>query len=261
MEDVCSFTERISKPLITLIIYGIVSVVFSIVLNVVSHHTTDPSHTYSLLSLATGVVFIEIAFAPGRSYIFAPILLTMVIWWGLRVANNDYWVLVNKEIYPPPMVDANIRFMCIVIQLTVSLLSMLKFVRRHWILAFLSVIVVGTHILPGQEPAQEWITGLQCICFIVLYFLAMVVIALMEVNDGLIPSGALKILQSHWCLFIENPIALVIAVVVQGAASFLYMAINSNSFEHARWEKDQGSNPHAPYINHRKKEESMEEEI
>jgi hypothetical protein len=134
-----------------------------------------------------------------------------------------------------------------------SILTFVKLFRNTLVLFVIAVLVAACHTVPSNELPDEWTTLVRVGAYVVLYYVSLVVTACYSVVETRSNTGVVKVLQSQWCLFINNPYLLVLMAVTQGMIAAIFIYFNVHNLEHIRYNEDPVK-AHTEYI-----EEPVEE--
>lgn len=250
--------ERQVPLLITPTLYAGISIVLSLMLTVISHHYTE--FQYATLASIIAATLIEIGFFTKRAVLYIPMLLIWLFWLTLRITNTSYLECVEYSNCKPIVFPERTYQLINGVHFLASLLTFLRPFRHPVVLFVIAVSVSLSHTVPSPEIPEEWTTVVRVACFVILYYLSLVVTACYSVVEKRSNTGVVKVLQSQWCLFINNPYMLILASVVQGMVAAAFIFLNVHNLEHARYAED-GITAHTDHVDEGSKKDSSIDEM
>lgn len=228
LSDGFSTVSQWERLFITAALYACLASVAALGLTVVIHH--HPQFQSLLLLSLCAAVYLELGFFPRRSLLFIPYLLVWSLWLVERVVLGAYWHAVNNSLYEAvPLVEHQYAI-AFAVQLTCSWLTVgVPALRRGWTFFFLTALAAAAYVAQWSPPHSEWMTVLQAGCFSLLYLLSIVVVACFQQNESGLYAGALRVVQSAWCLSALNPAVLLVAASIQGMMGIAVIGQNIDS--------------------------------
>lgn len=235
-------TSRLEKLLITTAVYALLSILLGFFLNTLLHHW--PTFSQPAIIFLCGIVLCELSFFPSRAALFAPFLLYWLLWQIFEVLNAQHWTLLNLGEYEDIEMPWYMRFVTLGAQVFCALLSLTTASRHKLVVALLSLVFVVAALPPrippsGQEdhPAQSELVNLsQSVCFALLYILASIVVACFQVKQRDVQGGAIKLLQSGWCVWVGNIRLLFITAAVVAVSQIIAIYINAEHLRFVRFD-------------------------
>lgn len=199
-------------------IYGAVSILLGLGITVIAHHF--PDYEYGFLMICLLLVLFEMGFFAGRAMLYIPMMWIWSLWLILRFVNMNADSDTKNTF---PVFDPIIYLLFDLQQIAVSLLSFISLFRQRWPLFLITMLSAGVHIA-RKDNIDELDTVKRLVCFILCYYLSLVITACSSVTDGRRNNGVVNVIQSKWCLFIFNPGILLLATVIQAmvAAAFIF---------------------------------------
>jgi len=244
-EQVVQSLDRQVPLILTATLYACLSILLSLGLTVISHHNSQ--YEYTALVCVIAATLIEISFFTKRALHYIPMLWIWLLWLALRIINTYY---LNCESCQAPVFSARTYQITSGAQFLASLLTFVKPLRHPVALFVLAVGVAAAHTVPSHRQPDEWTTVLRMLCFVLLYYLSLVVTACYSVVERRSNTGVVKVLQSQWCLFVNDPYMLFVAAIVQGLIVSGFIFLNSHNLEHARF-PDDGVQAHTGLVDDR----------
>jgi hypothetical protein len=88
-----------------------------------------------------------------------------------------------------------------------------------------------------DHPAQSEIVNLvQSVSFSILYILSGIVVGCFQVKSKTVEAGALKVLQSGWCVWVSNTRLLLVSTGLIAVAQIVVIYLNSDNLRFVRLE-------------------------
>lgn len=197
------------------VIYSGVCILFStgLVISLEQH----PYANLNILVAAFAIVAISLGFYPEYSLSYAPMLFTWTFWLAMLTATWSHWNLVDTGHDTPIPFHEKTYYASVAVQLLCGWLTFIRRFRGHktaLVLAILVALLIA--LVPKPRPKSEYMALSQVVAYTLLYLSSHLLVETFAVTEGRAGSGALKILQSSWVLFVQNIVLVVIVAAVQG---------------------------------------------